>query len=309
MHRLGVLLKSYGRDFHRAERMVESFNRHNRDDLPLFIVVPDEDEHLFRPLVGSNSQLFVESDFAEQLVDEPIWDLRPGYINQEIIKLAFWEMGLTENYFCADSELVFVRDFDHGDFMVDETTPFTVLVEDNELKVEPRYFEQHWKGREQHLRHIQELVGLQDRRLLTCHGHQVMSSIVLASLKKNFMESRGWSYADLLRESPYEFSWYNFWLQKSEIIPIVQKEPLVKTFHHEGQELEYALRRVTDADIARGFLGVVVNSNYADSYGTFGKSFDGTAEAALARYIPPSTLTRALVMQVKASARERLRRG
>ncbi len=47
--------------------------------------------------------------------------------------------------------------------MFDETTPYTVLVEDNELKVEPRYYEEHWKGREVNLRRIQELVGLDDR--------------------------------------------------------------------------------------------------------------------------------------------------
>ncbi len=68
--------------------------------------------------------------------------------------------------------------------MFDETTPYTVLVEDNELKVEPRYYAEHWQGREAHLRRIQELVGLDDRRLLTCHGHQVFSSTVLASLKR-----------------------------------------------------------------------------------------------------------------------------
>lgn len=296
MHRLGVLLKSYGKDFRYADRMVESFNRHNRDDLPLFIVVPDEDEHLFRPLVGSNSQLLVESDFADHLVDEPIWDLRPGYINQEIIKLAFWEKGRCENYFCADSELVFVRDFGYDDFMVDEVTPFTVLAEDNELKIEPQYYEQHWKGREQHLRHIQELVGLQDRRLLTCHGHQVMSSIVLGSLTKDFMEPRGWSYADLLRESPYEFSWYNFWLQRSRAIPIEPREPLVKTIHHEGHLMEWALRQLTLEDVGRGYLGVVINSNFQAD--TAPSTTQMGLPQVLARYVSAADLMKALRMKL-----------
>ena len=304
MHRLGVLLKSYGKDLHHAQRMIETFHRHNKDDLSLFIVVPDEDEQLFRPLVGKNTQLLLESEFVGYLVDEPLWDLRPGYINQEIIKLAFWERGLTENYFCADSELVFVRDFGYDDFMADEVTPFTVLVEDNELKVEPRYYEQHWEGRERHLRRIQELVGLEDRRLLTCHGHQVMSSDVMASLKKDFMEPRGWSYADLLRESPYEFSWYNFWLQKSQVIPIVQREPLVKTFHNRIQELEYAISGVTIVDIARAYVGVVANSNYADAYES-GAVSDPPSKK-LARYIPPDVLGKAIALQAIWALRRRL---
>lgn len=302
MHRLGVLLKSYAQDFHYAERMVDSFHRHNVDDLPLFIVVPDDDKALFEPLVQRNTELILESDFAEHLVDEAMWGLRPGYVNQEIIKLAFWEKGLAENYFCADSELVFLRDFDFDDFMFDATTPYTVLVEDNELKVEPRYFREHWQGREMHLRHIQTLVGLNDRRLLTCHGHQIMSSEVLRSLRADFMEPRGWSYQDLLREAPYEFSWYNFWLQKHHPTPIRAREPLVKTFHHEGQELEYAMRGISGDDVARGFIGVVANSNYGHASQQPGipPTLTGTAET-LASLVRPRVLVQALAIQARGS--------
>ena len=220
--------------------------------------------------------------------------------------MAFWERGLAENYFCADSELVFVRDFGHDDFMFDDVTPFTVLAEDNELKVDPMYYEQHWRGREQHLRRIQELVGLADPRLLTCHGHQIMSSAVLASLKRDFMDPRGWNYADLLRQSPYEFSWYNFWLQKTQVIHIVAREPLIKTFHNKVQELEYAISGVTITDIARGYLGVVANSNYADAYGS-GAVGDPPSKK-LARYTSPDVLRKAIALQSIWALRRRLAR-
>jgi len=297
VHSLGILLKSYAKDFNYAERMVESFHRFNKDDLPLFIVVPDEDRDLFSPLVQRNTEILLESAFAGHLVHEPMWDLRPGYINQEIIKLAFWEQGLTENYFCADSELVFIRDFGFDDFMFDATTPYTVLVEDNDLKVEPRYYRDHWQGREQHLRNIQELVGLHDRRLLTCHGHPVMSATVLNALKQDFMSPRGWDYRDLLAKAPYEFSWYNFWLQKSRAIAIEQHEPLVKTIHHEGQLLELGLQGIELEDLARGYVGLVINSNFQmhRSQGTFATD----PADALARHVHWRTLTAALLRKIR----------
>ena len=299
VHRFGILLKSYAKDFHYAERMVESFQRHNQDDLPLFIVVPDEDKDLFAPLVRRNTELHFESHFADHLVQEPMWDLRPGYLNQEIIKLAFWEKGLTENYFCADSELVFIRDFGFDDFMFDATTAYTVLVEDNDLKVEPRYYRDHWQGREEHLRHIQKLVGLDDRRLLTCHGHQVMSATVLRSLNQDFMGPRGWGYRDLLAEAPYEFSWYNFWLQKTRAIPIEQREPLVKTVHHEGQLLELGMQRVGLDDLARGYVGLVINSIF-QMHASQGTVAVGPAEA-LARHVHWRTLVSALFRKVRVA--------
>jgi hypothetical protein len=300
-----MLLKSYGPDFDHASRLVASFTEHNVEALPLFVVVPDEDRSRFAGLAGPNVEVLSETLLGEHLVDQPVGGMRPGYINQEIVKLAFWELGLVQNYFCVDSDAVFVRDFGSKDFMADADTPFTVLVEDNELKVEPKYFEQHWVGRERSLRRIQELVGLQDRRLLTCHGHQVFSADVLRSLKDDFMSPRGWDYRDLLAEAPYEFSWYNFWLQKSQVIPIVAREPLVKTFHHEGQQLEYALRGVTEEDLARGYVGVVINSNYANSWSA--SAVGEPPEETLARYVEYPVLAKALALKVRDTARRRLR--
>ena len=267
MRDLVLLLKSYAGDLDLATRLISSFNAHNPDRLPMVIVVPDADLPGFMPFASDTIEVIGESRFAEHLVDHEVAGIRPGYINQEIVKLAFWEAGYAENTFPVDSDAVFVRDIHRSDFMFDATMPYTVLVEDNELKVEPRYYNEHWVGREQQLRTIQQLVGLDDPRLLTCHGHQVLSSTVLRSLRDDFLAPRGWTYADMLAQAPYEFSWYNFWLQKSQVIPIHAREPLVKVFHHEGQALEYALRGITLDDIARGYLAIVVNANYARSFG------------------------------------------
>ena len=299
-----MLLKSYGGDADLAKRLLASFEKFNHEGLSLYVVVPEADVPRFEELGGANVHVLPETAFGDYLVDHPVAGVRPGYINQEIVKLAFWELGLAENYFCVDSDAVFVRPFGRDDFMLDATTPYTVLVEDNELKVEPRYYAQHWQGREAHLRRIQELVDLDDRRILTCHGHQVMSSTVLRSLKSDFLQPKSWTYADMLAEAPYEFSWYNFWLQKTQIIPIAVREPLVKTFHHEGQHLEYALRGIGPDDIARGFVGVVVNSNYARSWA------DGDAseapEETLARYVPARVLAKALALQASGPLRRRI---
>ena len=263
MHRIGLLLKSYAADRDYVERLLASFHVHNREGLHLHCVVPAADHALFRPFSAETVTVHDESAFERYFTDESVHGLRPGYINQEIVKLAFWETGLLENYFCVDSEAVFVRPFGADDFMRDEETPYTILVEDNELKVEPEYYRAHWVGREVAIRRIMSAVGVDDPVMRTCHGHQVMSSAVLSSFVEDFLRPRGWRYLDALRESPYEFSWYNMWLQKSRVIPIHAREPFVKVFHNEAQEMEYILRGVGPADIARGYLAVVVNSNYA----------------------------------------------
>lgn len=264
MERIALLLKSYQDDFEYAQKLVESFHRFNVDALTLHCVVPQSDISLFSSLTGPRVQLHAQEEILGQyLGDSPQHGLRADYINQEIVKLAFWETGLTENYFCVDSDAVFIKPFGERDFMFDTETPFTVLVEDNELKVEPRYFQEHWVGRENSIRRIMNEVGLVDPIMRTCHGHQIFSSRVLKSFKEDFLNTRGWSYADAIEFEPYEFSWYCMWLQKSRVIEIHQIEPLVKVFHNESQHLEYILRGVKTEDIARGYLAVVINSNYS----------------------------------------------
>lgn len=287
-----MMLKSYRGDFSLAERLVESFNSYNDDSLPLTIVVPSEDMNLFAPMASSHISILDESVFSAHLANEPFAGMRLGYINQQIIKLVFWEQGTYDDYLVLDSDMVFVRSFQRSDFMFDDSTPYSFLVEDNDLQTDRRYYEEHWRSRSAHLARIREHVELTDPRTLTCHNHQVFSGEVLRSLEQEFMKPRGYSHADLIRISPYEFSWYNFWLQKSQAIPIVMREPVVKMLHHEGQHLEYAARGTTLDDIARGYVGIVINSSFTRVWSDI--TPHEPSSATLSRYVPASTLASAL---------------
>jgi len=261
------MLKSYAPDFTYAQRLVTSFNAHNPEGLQLYCVVPVEDMTLFSTLQGPHVTVMDETPFAAHLVNEPVADLRPGYINQEIIKFAFHELGLADNYFCIDSEAVIIRDLQEADFIAPDGVPYTVMVEDNELKVEPQYYQQYWTSRETSVRVIADALGMDDPVLRTCHGHQVFSSAVMRDFVVRVLKPRNWDYRDALALAPYEFSWYTLWTQVCGVIPVHSREPLVKVFHHEGQHFEYILRGITEADIARGFLAVVVNSSYSREIG------------------------------------------
>lgn len=303
---VALLLKSYAGDFEYARRLVESFNVHNPSGLALYCVVPETDVAQFAALAGEFVRVLSEAPFDQYFPTEPIDGIRTGYINQEIVKLAFWELGLAENYFCVDSDAVFIRDITESDFIAPDGYPYTVLVEDNELKVEPRYYREHWLSRAAAVRRIADTLATDDPVLRTCHGHQVFSATVLRSFVDDFLAPRGWTYLDALRIAPYEFSWYNLWLQKSQVIPIHQREPLVKVFHHEAQHLEYILRGVNADDIARGYLALVVNSNYSRDLGLV--SVDESKPEALGQYLSYGEVGTLIGAKLRASLRRLSRR-
>jgi hypothetical protein len=212
--------------------------------------------------VKRNLYFIAEEDF-QGLVSESINGINAGYINQEIIKLSFWEKERCKNYCCLDSDAEFIRDFYITDFMHDEDTPYSVLIEDNDLKSDPVYYKAFWIEREKSLLKIQDELEYKTRRLLTCHGFQNFSSVVLRDFRQNFMDKKGYCYADLIRISPYEFTWYNIWLQKSRVIEIYPCDPLFKYFHLKQHLVFSKLQGIKLEDLGRSYVGVVIQSNYA----------------------------------------------
>lgn len=301
------MLKTYSGDRDYAERLVTSFHRFNAEDLVLYCVVSQHEIESFRYLTSSTVQVIEDSPLTKYFTDTSVHGIRPGYINQEIVKLSFWELGYAENYFCVDSEAVFVRDFRTSDFLAPDGVPYSVLVEDNDLRVDPLYFHQYGRERDSHLRRIAEEVGLHSPILKTCHGHQIFSSTVLRSFTEEFLAPRGWAYLDALAIAPYEFSWYNFWLQVCDKIPVHQREPLIKVFHTEAQHLEAILEGITSEDVARGYLGWVINSNFSRQVGSV--SIDESKPHALAPYLSYGELARLSTAKLRSSFTRHFARG
>lgn len=282
MDNFGIMLKSYGPDLQYAQRFLESFLEYAAEAIPLYVVVPDQDIPAFTEAFAHHATVLPESLWADQLVDYPIHGNNPGYINQEIIKLAFAEAGYLRNYLCADSEAVFIRPFSSRDFMDPNGVPYSFITEDHELHVDPIYFETYWKGRERFLMRIREFLELPATPIATCHNMAVFSSERVLDLKK-YLFDRGLNWADALEISPYEFGWYNFWVEKVQGNARRIREPIVLMLHQSHQYLEYSLKGTTEPDLARGYIAVLINSGFSRSSGV--GQLNAPLETVLGSYV------------------------
>lgn len=283
MEKFAFLCKTFRNDFKYVKRLLSSFQTFNIQNIKMFIVIPENEKDFFFSIIDKkllcNTELVFEERFSDYLTNHDVlcnsvpgeWEsypIRPGYINQEIIKLAFHELNLTENYMPIDSDGEFLRSFNLDDFIAEDGYPYTILEEDNELKVDPVYWnEVGWTGREKIIRKIYKEIDYTNRVMITAHGFCIFSSKVLSDFKKHFMNSKGYSYINLMEISSYEFSWYNIWLQKTEIIPIHYREPLFKCFHTKDQLIWYKRQGIQLSDIKRGYVGIVINSNFQPGRG------------------------------------------
>lgn len=255
--------KTYSLDLGRFKNLLKSFGEFNKDNILMYVSVPECELDLFKSFEDVNVKIITDESYAKKhFATKTKHGFALGYVNQQICKLSFFEADLCENYLCIDSDATFIRNFYVSDFMRDENTPYSVLVMDKDLAVEKEY-QGFWDIRNDLVQKIFDYVGLDDKRLRTCHGMQCLSSKVLKSLKDDFMQIRNLEYKDLIEISPFEFSWYNAWLQKSKIIDVVAVEPFFKTFHIKIEYNFSRLRLIDKNDLARSYVGVVLNSNWS----------------------------------------------
>jgi len=257
------MLKTYRADFELTKRLVSSFNRHNMDEIPLFILVEKPDFGLFSDefLGGVVQVLDIDSIGEDLFTNEPVSGMTTGYVNQQIVKLTFWKLGLCDNYFCLDADGYFVRDFRKGDFIYENEVPYTVLAEDKALETSDYYYNTFWMDRQKSLDVIKSEMDLEGKHILTCHNCQIFNSKVLEGFESDFMKKKDYWYVDLIQMAPYEFAWYNFWLQKSgqEFIP---RKPYFKMYHMAYQQVADAIQGINEESIEKEYIGVIINSNY-----------------------------------------------
>lgn len=257
-----MFCKTYSNDLKYCKKMLESFNKFNKDNIELIISVPENEINLFDNLKSENVKIITDESYAKQyFATKTRWSFSIGYFNQEICKLAFWETNIAENYLCLDSDVIFIRDFHYKDFMKDEHTPYTVLVQDKEIHAATWY--PHYKVRKEWIKKIWDYAEYDDTRYRTCHGFQVINYKVMQSLKNDFLEPKNLEYKDLIEYSPLEFSWYNAWFQKTEIVKEYAVEHFVRYFHNRADYLFSRLQALTLERLRDEYVGTVLNSNWS----------------------------------------------
>ncbi len=262
MNKFVLFCKSYHKDLKRILNLIKSIEKHNKDNIPLFICVPQQDYKLFETYINTKKvSLITDESVVEQVFSDNFKYFSLGYMNQQLVKLNFWKLRLCENYMCIDSDAYFIKDFYLSDFMHDEKNPYSVLYhyEEHFFNKEHIHLIENYKDQ---LTKIKKEIGFNSRQYLSCCGFAILSSKVLESFETKFLIPNKLSYIDILTKVPLEFSWYNQWLLKDKTIDIFTHPQFFKIFHYKDQYDEARKKTLTEADISRMYFGICMNSNW-----------------------------------------------
>jgi len=279
MEAIVLYCKSFRQDVLRVKRLARSIEQFNVESIPFFISVPQLDLPLFREhLAGLKVTLFPDEDIiaANPKHDLKRIDAMPGGLSQQVVKSEFWRLGICENYLCIDSDCEFLRAFRRSDFLAPDGNPYSVITEAKDFLVFCERFNLskvpvEFKKMADEAQVLFERPG---RRYEFGCLPVVWSKLVWKCFDEKILLPRGQSFADFIKDFPYEMRLYGETLVRFRPIVLWPCEPLFKAYRYNTEFFFDQKNRVTTELISKQYLGVVWQSNWEGGhFGGSGKSF------------------------------------
>ncbi len=266
-----IVCKTYRGDLRRAQRLLASLQPHNRDKLPVVLIVPSGDLELFRSQLPALACEFVTDEDvvsahpqAASLALLARYKATPGSKAQQVVKSEAWRLLGCQAYLCTDADTVFLRPFGRADFLAPEGHPYSHVHESKEYR-QLAASRGHVKVEQDFRRESARLKELFNR---TGPDYDFgptpvpWSAKVWNDLHEQRLAPHGHTLWDAIEQMPSELRWYGESLLAFRSIPLAPIEPLFRVYHHDWHF--NALRRLgeTEANLTERFIGAVYQSNW-----------------------------------------------
>ena len=105
MDTLVFLIKSYDRHLEWTKHLVESINKHNKDNIKVYLSIPKKDIGLFKNSINTtNCEIISDEDVVKSNITQ-------NWYTQQLVKMKFSEFEVCKNYFWIDADSYFIKDF------------------------------------------------------------------------------------------------------------------------------------------------------------------------------------------------------
>ncbi len=262
-----LLIKSFEKDINRAALLLESIEKYNRDNIPVYISVPQRDLALFQAKMGAQR--------CHWLTDEQVFLANPcariedlagvdGRLIQQVIKAEVWRVVGCKAYLAIDSDSYFIRDFYVHDFMHASGYPYTILHQNKDFMQNVLNMKQP-KALENFL-HESRTMKAEFQRQGPDYDFGpsplLWAADVWRALDERHLQPKGETLLQAIIRIPSEIRWYGEALLAFQTMPIIPVAPYFRVYYYDW--LYYSLRRQgeTEALLTPLFMGVVQQSNW-----------------------------------------------
>ena len=182
-----------------------------------------------------------------------------GYLQQQIIKLRFYEICKSPYYFCMDSDAVVHDTIRINDFIDEYGRIKDFVITDSSVELQRDWLKRYYVMREEYLRRIKDFYKINE--FVSPHGFVSLSVNVVSEMNK-FLTKRGESFRSIIEKAPMEFSWYFGYMKRTQM----EINPCRSLFHtfHTATDYKITCNDVSIKKIQQTYKGYILNSNWAD---------------------------------------------
>lgn len=249
---LVLFCKTYKGDYDRFSILYKSILKHNIDNIPFYVSVPDNDFELFQNIFN---KCILIRDRDVRTVDQK------GWRSQQLIKSSFYRLGVSDFYVCVDSDSYFIRDFRYTDFMYKPEVPYMVMHGNKELFELTDYYGQKvlpFDPKKSYFKNYDTIKKFFKRDGKVYH-YGPTPCVWRSSVWKYLDKEYG---LDLLFSKVFtELKWYGEAVLYMGY-PYMPTEPFFKCMHYEFQYNIIKQLNPTEKDLSKNYLGVVMQSNW-----------------------------------------------
>ena len=254
--KMALMCKTYRRNLLRLKTLKQSIDEYNKDDIPFYIVAPQNDIALIQSSILTGKESYNIQFFSdEEFLGEDT--LNDGWLNHQIVKLRFYKANVCDFYLMIDSDSYFIKNFYVSDFMYDETTPYIVCREGKDAKlINNKCGNSDMFSKEQTVRSFFGRKGKNYRFLTT---PIMFSNEVCKELDEKYNAS------ELIKTVSCEAAWHGEYLLANKTVNFMPCEPFFKAMVYEKQYKFYKKLKITLNDIKKLYLGIVMQDHHIKS--------------------------------------------
>lgn len=248
MHNFVIFTASYLKDLNRLEVLKSSVDKFNADRIPFCIMVPQEDLEIIKNKITTGNESYELKFISDEEVLYSQGEQSDGWKRQQLKKLAFGELGISNFYTMIDSDVYFIQDFHVLDFMRDENTPYLSIKEVNQTQ--DNSFAKNYFNRT-------------GKNYNFVSPGQVFSRFVIEDMKKNVLERNGLCWNDLIKLSPWEYQWYGEYYLKCKIHDLLPATQMVKSFWVQSEyRSERNLGYTVEDFVRQGYIAILMQNHW-----------------------------------------------